>query len=246
MADTYIFQGNNIGPNGIYRDGQNVPEILYALQKKSVGVANIVIDRSYLSINYGGNHFNATPNAFMRTHQDNLYAQYVPLKNPIITVGTDRNNFVIIDSNTIQEVQWSNYGYFCFGTSMSNDNISKKYISCNYPYIAYYKDLLLTAIGLNVSLNYTRLDTTYTHPLLQNAISTYYDSSYFTQLASCNVLLSRNNGSWGFDTDAGVITFYDSNTQFVQQVSRTNPPRISFFRYEGLFGEANILQGQDL
>lgn len=243
MADEYLFEGTNIGPDGIYSDGQNVPEMLYAFQKKMVGVANIVIDNSYLSINYGGDYLSATPNAFMRTHQNNLYAQYVPLKNPIITLGTDITNFFIVDSNTMHEIQWSNYGYACFGISMTNDNISKKYISCNYPYIAYYKNLLLTAIGVGISRSYSDIDTTYTHPLLQNTISTYYDSSYFTQVTSSNIVINKTNGWWTLDTDAGVLTFYDKS---FPQVSRSNPPRISFFRYEGLFGEANILQGQDL
>ena len=243
MADKYIFQGNTIGPNGVYDDGQNIPELIYALQKKNIGAANIVIDSSYLSINYGGNYRNSTPNAFMRTHQDNLYAQYVPIQNPINIVDTNENYFFIINSESIQNVNWSNYGYFYFGRFMSNDNISKKYISCNYPYIAYYKDLLLTAIGLDISETYNDIDTTYTHPLLQNAISSYYDSSYFTQVASSNLLVDKTNGWWTLDTDAGVLTFYDKS---FPQVSRTNPPRISFFRYEGLLGEANILQGQDL
>jgi len=243
MADDYIFKGNTIGPNGIYDDGQNIPELLYAVQKKNLGVANVVIDASYLSINYGGNYASSAPNAFIRTHQNNLYAQYVPLQNPINAINIDDNNFIIVDSKTIQKVNWSNYGYFCFGETMSNDNISQKYISYNYPYIAYYKDLLLTAIGVDLSQTYTELDTTYTHPLLQNAISSYYDSSYFNELGLSNILVANINGSWILDTDAGVITFYDKS---IPQVSRTNPPRISFFRYEGLFGEANILQGQDL
>lgn len=245
MEDKYLFQGNNIGPDGIYSDGQNVPEMLYAFQKKMIGVANIVIDSSYLSINYGANYLTTTPNAFMRTHQNNLYAQYVPLKNPITIITNDENNFFIVDSNTMHEIQWSNYGYTYFGRFMSNDNISKKYISCNYPYIAYYKNLLLTAIGVGISQSYKELDTTYTHPLLQNAISTYYDSSYFTQVTSSNIVVDKTNGWWTLDTDAGVLTFYDKN-YYIPQVSRTNPPRISFFRYEGLVGEANILQGQDL
>jgi hypothetical protein len=139
---------------------------------------------------------------------------------------------------------------------MSNDDLSAKYISNEYPYIAYYSNLLLTYIPAGTSV-YSNLDVAYGHPLLQNAISEYYDSSYVTTLYSKQrtngqfIKLEKTDGYWAVDTDGGIVTFYDSNTRTAiglsqKQVSRSNPPRISFYRYEGLFGEANILEGQDL
>jgi len=244
MADTgYLFQGTTIGDDGIFYDGQNVPELLYALQKKFFGSANIVIDKSYLSVTYGGDHTVQQPNAYIRTHQTSLYAQKVPFNNPFFI---PINN--IITFSNYQIIDWSNYNYYCYNTPMSNDNNSKKYICCNYPYIAYYESLLLTCIKYTENTGYYKnYDTTYTHPLLQNAISSTYDNSYPLSLYSD--IDSRDippiDGSWTLDTDAGVITFYDLNIS-ITQVSRSNPPRISFFRYEGLFGEANILEGQDL
>jgi hypothetical protein len=249
--DSYIFRGSNIGLNGIFKDAQNIPEILYSIQKKFFGSANIVIDTSYLTASYGGDFTRSEPNAFMRIHQQNLYSQDVPLSNPLVNNITGRLNFnsVYLDYN------WSNYGYSYYRGPMINDDISRKYISCNYPYIAHYSNLLLTAIRTAVNTGrYSNIDTTYAHPLLQNAISVNYDKSYSINLYSSNIpapptqqfQIRPTDGWWNIDTDIGIITFNDLNTNSQNQVSRSNPPRISFYRYEGLFGEANILQGQDL
>ena len=253
MTD-YIFNGSNIGPNGRFNDLQNVPEILYALQKKVYGNTNIIIDRSYLTSGTGGNIITQTPNAFAHSHQLNIYSQYVPFLNPF---NTSANSFTI--NNAILVTSWSNFNYYGFGSFMSNDSLSTKYICKDYPYIAFYSNLLLSAPSIFTSRNnglYSNIDTTYTHPLLENTISGFYDLSYRPYLIgvmNCNdtipVEIITTNGSWILDNDSGVITFYDSNFRGVRnpkQVSRSNPPRISFFRYEGLFGEANILQGQDL
>ena len=236
MADTgYIFQGQNIGTDGVLRDGQDIPEILYSIQKKFFGAANVVIDTSYLSVEFGGDIQNSQPNAFIRTHQTSLYSQKVPLQNPIGLIFEDGpiQGYRLPNPEHIQEVQWSNYNYYCYGIYMINDNNSKKYISCNYPYIAYYKDLLLTAIYPGQSANYEGLDTTYTHPLLQGAISGSYDITYTPILLGINKYsggsfqITQDNGSWILDTDAGVLTFYDVNdpSTSLTQVSRTNAPR---------------------
>ena len=150
----------------------------------------------------------------------------------------------------------SNYNYYAFNTTMSNDSESSKYILPDYPYIVYYDKLLLTCIGYDDNNGlYSELDTTYTHPLLQGLISDSYDITYSYFLlgidkdsSTKSLIIEKNNGSWILDNDAGVLTFYDriDTATTVKQVSRSNAPRISFYRYEGLYGEANILNGQDL
>jgi len=243
----YLFQGSNIGPNGILNDGQNIPEMLTAIQKKYLGQANIVIDTPYFTANYGGNIINNTPNAFQYIHQSKIFGQIVPLLNPLFPS--------ITFENSINIPSWSNYEYFAFNTQMSNDFNSIKYTSLQYPYIAYYQNLLLTCIGYDNNKGlYSNLDTTYTHPLLQGAISGSYDITYSPILLGINkdtgnpYQIVQDDGSWILDTDAGVLTFYDLNdsTTSLTQVSRSNAPTISFYRYEGLYGEANILNGQDL
>jgi len=243
-AYRYLFQGCNIGPDGVLNDGLNIPEILSAIQKKYLGNANIVIDTSPNDVTYGGNIDFSTPNAFPYIHQTKIFSQIVPLPNPSS-----------IDS-LIKVEDWSNYNYFAFNTTMSNDSQSSKYILPDYPYIAYYDKLLLTCIGYdNNNGLYSSLDTTYTHPLLQGSISDSYDISYIYFLYGIdkdnpinNIIINKNNVSWILDHDAGVLTFYDiiDPATGIIQVSRSNAPRISFYRYEGLYGEARILSGQDL
>jgi hypothetical protein len=166
------------------------------------------------------------------------------------------NKYYYLERSELQKIEeWSNYNYFAFSTTMSNDSESLKYILPDYPYIAYYDNLLLTCIGYDENKGlYSSLDTTYTHPLLQGLISDSYDITYSYQLKGINknndakFILEKNNGSWILDNDAGVLTFYDiiDPATNAKQVSRSNAPRISFYRYEGLYGEANILSGQDL
>jgi len=240
----YLFQGCNIGPDGVLNDGLNVPEILSAIQKKYLGIANIGIDTGPDDVIYSGNIEYSTPNAFPYIHQTKIFSQIVPVPNPS-------------KPGNLEEVKgWSNYNYFAFNTTMSNDSQSSKYILPDYPYIAYYDRLLLTCIGYDENTGlYSSLDTTYTHPLLQGLILDTYDITYSYRLYGINkidnerdYLLDKKNGFWILDNDAGVLTFYDriDPATTVKQVSRSNAPRISFYRYEGLYGEANILSGQDL
>jgi hypothetical protein len=94
---------------------------------------------------------------------------------------------------------------------------------------------------------YNNYIPTYVHPLLVQSISKRYDFSYFIRLTQNNgtTRILDDDGYPLIDNEAGTVVFYDSNTQ-TPQVGPNNLPRISFYRYEGLFGEASILQGQDL
>jgi len=131
---------------------------------------------------------------------------------------------------------------------MNTNRNCARYISCNYPYIAFYSTILLTSVTPSGGTSlYSNFATTYSHNLLQNTIPGPYDYSYMPHIFYSNtqVEITNQDGYWLLDPDAGLITFYDSNTGG-SQVSASNPPYASFFRYEGLFGEASILQGQEL
>ena len=52
LINSYLFQGSNIGPNGILADSQNVPEMMYLIVKKNFGLANTIPDRLYTSETY--------------------------------------------------------------------------------------------------------------------------------------------------------------------------------------------------
>lgn len=316
----YLFNGSNIGPKGIFKDGQNVPEMMYMLTKKMLGRITREPDTIYTS-ELGGSYINNTPNSFQYIKNINLYSQLLPLSNPI--AFTPLNPLNSINSTKISD--WSNYYNFQYiNTQLLTENISSKYISKVYPYIAFYSNLLLTPLTLNNNTKY--IDCSYAHPLLVNQIEFTYDRSYsptvtclnsitvdvtastsnlntntvtytainsfvigqfvtvnnipspftrfninyipiiaatstnFTVFANilgnntCNgnayvyssntyINLTTTNGYWIIDPSTGILTFYDNNSV---NLNRYNPPRISFYRYEGLFGDAAILQGQDL
>ena len=241
---SYFFQGSNIGPNGVLNDGINVPEYLYLLSKKFFGYINTVPDLSFISEDVPTFAY-SIPNGFPYLHQKKLYAQIVPLSNPML----DTNSYLLNPEAISYVHSFSNYNYFYFNRYMTNDNLSSKYISKEYPYIAFYSNLLLTNLSnivRNPTTLYSNFDTTYVHPLLQQAISVNYDGSYAYSLYQSNGIdqIYSDNGYSLVDTDVGSVNFYDRITSG-QQVNSNNPPRISFFRYEGLFGEANILSSQE-
>jgi hypothetical protein len=246
----YFFNGSNIGPNGILNDGINVPEYLYLLSKKFFGYVNTVPDLSFIGEDVPTFAY-SVPNGFPYLHQKKLYAQIVPLSNPMF----DTNRFLLKPEAMFRDYSFSNYNYFYFNKNMNNDSLSSKYISKDYPYIAFYSNLLLTNISIRertqdidgtIKSLYSNFDTTYVHSLLQQSISVNYDGSYAYSLYQSNGIeqIYPDNGYSLVDTDVGSINFYDRITSG-QQISSSNPPRISFFRYEGLFGEANILSSQE-
>ena len=242
---SYLFRGSNIGPNGIFRDGQNVPEMLYLIQKKFFGLANTLVDVNFTAEALP-NFVYKVPNAFPYIHQTKLYSQFVPTSNPLVSNPEDS---LSLDPNKCyRDTTFPNFNQDTyFGIDMLSDANSSRFSSLIYPYIAFYSNILLTNITSPGQTLYVNLDTTYANPLLQNAISGYYDYSYTPHLYFSNTggEITNDNGYWLLDTDVGTITFYDSNASTGPQVSRNNPPRISFFRYEGLFGEANILSSQE-
>ena len=241
---SYLFNGSNIGPFGVQRDAQNVPEMMYFIIKKNLGIINTVPDKIYNN-EVGGNSSTNIPNSFSHISQNKLYAQNIPLSNPMITrfsaVSITLNNFVFLDPS------FRNTTVRFMNRDTLSENTSSRYVSCNFPYICFYSNLLLTpCVNSIVGTVYNRFIMSYGHPLLQRTISRYFDRTYYPFLYYSNTgsNIEPNDGYWLLDPDAGIVTFYDSNTGG-SQVNSNNPPRISFFRYEGLFGEANILSSQE-
>jgi hypothetical protein len=245
----YLFKGSNIGNKGVLADGINSPELLFLIQKKIFGLATTIPDQNYTK-EVQPNQFYGQSSALANIHFTKRYAQYVPLSNPMCT------NISLFGSFNIQTAEidnnFSNLTYNTFyNCNLNYAPNTSRYISKTYPYIVYYSNILLTSIT-NTALKkstslYKSKESTYGHPLLINSISQYYDQSYtqFLTFSNTNTSIANTDGFWLLDNDTGLVTFYDSNSSG-NQVSTSNPPRISFYRYEGLFGEANILEGQDL
>ena len=241
----YIFKGQTIGSNGVLADAINIPEMMYSLTKKGLGIPNTTPDALYTFEPYP-NYYANTPNAFPFIHQVKMYSQTVPLVNPMVnTYG------IFTPSNTTQDTSFVNSNYIFFSVPMSNDMNSSRWLSKDYPYICYYSNVLLTNFTTNqYTFNntlYSNYPTTFGHPLLVNSISGRYDVSYLPTLFANNGInyYSESDGYWQLDNDTGIVMFFDSNTTQAQVTAR-NAPRMSFYRYEGLFGEANITQGQYL
>ena len=206
-------------------------EAIYFLLKKSLGYPNTAPHGPLLS--ELANNYNSFPFLTM-TKQ---YNQLIPASNP--------NDYIL-------DTSWSNFGYRSVYTSFRSDTISKRYYSSNYPYIAMYSNLLLTSLRAEgAPFTQFEYDTTYPsygHQLLVNAIPLTFDprKTYRWSLFTSNGdVIDPTDGFWLFDTDAGVITFYDSNTT-IPQVTNTNLPIFTFYRYEGLIGTTNVATTQDL
>lgn len=252
-SNPYLFQGFTIGSSGVRYDTINIPEMMYLISKKLFGIPNTIPDLLYsdeLQPSFRTNIGNSFPNIY----QNKIYSQFIPISN---TMGI-RNVFQ--PQTTILDVSWSNYNYRNFyNVSILTDDLSKRYVSKTHPYICYYSNLLLSPLANYFARSPNSLYRncpTYVHPLLVNSISPRHDNTYFIQLYQSNGInvIDSSDGFPLIDNDAGIVIFYDSNTRsrqgstFLQsqQVDFNNPPRISFYRYEGLFGEASILEGQDL
>ena len=250
----YIFRGSNIGPFGVTRDTIDIPEMMYLITKKIFGYPNTIPDIIYSSeLAPSILPTRNIPNAFPNIFQSKVYSQQVPIPNPLsrISIGTISvfdPSVCYIDRN-FSNVYRNTFNYYT--QNISNDLLSSRWANPNYPYICYYSNLLLTnynprsrfTSSLYPNSNYI---TTFIHPLLVNAIPSTYDYSYNPILYENNgsTVIEPPNGYWILDTDAGNIVFYDNITSG-PRITGSNLPRISFYRYEGLFGEANILSSQE-
>ena len=242
-TDLYLFQGSNIGTSGVRYDTINIPEMMYLLTKKAFGIPNTIPDLIYSS-EFKPDIQSKIPNSFPNIYQKKIFSQIIPQSNPMAL------DSIFQPQNAILDTRWSNFNYPSFyNAPVYTDDLSKRYFSKTHPYICYYSNLLLSPIDhlTRYSTTLYRDCPTYVHPLLVNSISFRHDFTYFIQLYQSDGItpIEDYDGFPLIDNDAGTVVFYDSNTQ-TTQVNSANPPRISFYRYEGLFGEASILEGQDL
>ena len=103
------------GTNGRNNDGIDPTEILNYLFKKSFGIPNTKLINAY----------NAdSPESFnsaIRVNNTNIYSQYIP---PSISITI----------SLIQIINWVN----------PNGGSGNKYIHPNYPYLAYYQNILMS------------------------------------------------------------------------------------------------------
>jgi hypothetical protein len=148
------------------------------------------------------------------------------------------------------------------------DSNGQRYYCSNYPYIAYYSNVLLSWVAENngsVGYNNRRQVVSYSHPLLVNSIPVTFapynngaPGAYSVHLLTSNIgsqqNIDRTDGYWLVDTDSGILTLYDSNTNVqlgnIYDSSGTftgnyRLPRISFYRYEGILGSTNVANTQD-
>jgi len=174
-----------------------------------------------------------------------LYKKYLDLPNvnPNIKGTTSepalfsaKNSY--IQNNFAQYIPLSNPNdYHTVATYLTSFGVTTKKISLSYPYIAYYDKLpLVSATQYN--------DNSYTHSNLNRIILATYNNSYsptiFNFNTTQNITQVGSNAPLpdseyiNIDSDSGVLTFYNITTSNI--VSFSNPPVISFYRYEGVVG----------
>jgi len=200
------------GVNGWRSDGVDPTEMINYLFKKSFGIPNAQAYKTYRF------DFSGTYNSTQTIKNNFIYAQYIPDTAP---------------SDTIEDTSWS-------------IPQSSRYISQSYPYLVNYRDILMTGLNSdNPSFVCKNSDDT----LISNNTIPYYYGDH----SSYNIILKGNNntllnfgllsaGSWIMDTDSGILTFYDDVDPTIATVNKDTPPRISYWRYEGLTGNANIVE----
>ena len=219
VSDNYVTVQSNTPDNKIFSDGVNPTEKLNYLFKKSFGIANT---KSYFNYDLDSPDFKSS--IFLTINS--TYSQYIP------TTGEELEPLIKVNS-------WINPDW------PGLLNSGEKYISSKYPYMALYSNVLLKdCVGYCNSFSLGNgLEG---HPVFTNqAIPYYYGDGYTFNhkvFSSNNTQLAFGpiySGSWLLDTDSGVLTFYDA--VIVETVNVNNPPRLTFWRYEGLIGNSGIV-----
>jgi len=209
-------------------DGVNPTEIINYLFKKQLGLANTSKLHTYNSETFKYNSYHPITTELQ-------FSQYIPPNPP----------------NDLIQV------HFCNINSYSNIPGQAKYISSNYPYLAFFSNVFMnpTTGAPNLSNSFTISDTNYSTFLTTNSIPYAYGlnninggSSYrdAIEIHTSNLAIKLSftgvaDGSWIFDTDSGILNFYDTPTRSGLTLNRTTPPRISFWRYEGLIGNNTFM-----
>ena len=122
-------------------------------------------------------------------------------------------------------------------------SMPKKYNWTSYPHLVYYSQIVLKYMSTNTG-NTKAFSHASTIPttVLNNVIPPYLPTDGQSTYA---ITVEYWNGAWNtlvsnyylFDRDVGVLTIYGSDST-VDYVTELNPPRISYWRYEGTFGLA--------
>lgn len=229
-------------------DGVDPTEILNYMFKKQFGIPNASPYSTYSTES-------VAQSSFQNSTTDRQFSQYIPFQCPTdIYEDTDFRNNIVFNGILVDD---------------SPDYNQARYISSNYPYLAFYSNVIMLSIVSGSQLAFYVQDENY-NILTQNAISLFYsqkNTKIYGELnvdANGNILSYQNQikltditgnnnlqfgyklaGSWLFDTDSGIVTFYDDVDQSVATVNADNPPRISFWRYEGLIGNNTIMNVAD-
>jgi hypothetical protein len=149
-------------------------------------------------------------NATQMVYPINVIAQIIPQSNIPSTADVYAN---ITDNNFTQVP----YG----GGSRNIWN--------SYPYLVYYAKIILNSMPQNPGRSFYFNSKQYN--ILKNIISPQINNNYGIlvekKVDSLWVILVPS--TYVLDRDAGVLTIYEENSE----VNGTNPPRISFWRYEG-------------
>jgi hypothetical protein len=215
-----------------YTDGVGPTEMINYMFKKQFGIPNVFPYQPYNS------DIQLQISALNNSTLDKQYSQYIPYNPP-----TDK----------VEDTSFNKYG-------------GKRYVSSEYPYMVYYENLQMRTVQEATINAFCVADTNGpdadTNTILtRNAISPFYGndpnftSSYQTEL-KIEVMINNEilqlffgtipEGSWLFDVDTGIVTFYDSiNSSDYGVITNANPPRISFWRYEGLIGNNTVMSVQD-
>lgn len=195
-------------------------DIESTLIKKYLGCANT---KSSLSARQ---EFNVTAYPFVISSQ--IAAQTIPVNIIVPSYSSSPSSFS--DETTVELTY----------TGDIHGSMPKKYKWTSYPHLFYYSQIVLISMSTNpMAFSYKNsLPTT----VLNNVIPPYLPIDGQSTYA---ITVEYYNGAWNtlvsdyylFDRDVGVLTIY-GNDSVSNTITNVNPPRISYWKYEGTFGLA--------
>jgi hypothetical protein len=150
-----------------------------------------------------------------------------------LAVEPNRQNIQNIYYNSI-------YSQYIPVPAPSNDLVrcNTYYYSSNYPYIQFYSSLTLSsATAFN--------NTSFYLSNLQNIITPAFDLTYNYSIfanRSNNINKTSDINTFYIDPDAGTLTFFSTT---VNRFSFSNPPTVTFYKYNGLKGNNTFLNIQN-
>lgn len=110
----------------------------------------------------------------------------------------------------------------------------RRFVSAQYPYIAFYQNLRTESVNFS--------DQAFASTYLSGAIPGTLANAYTPVVRNVTAATSINavTDPWLLDGDAGIVTFFDNVA--AATINKTNPPRVTFFRYEGTRGLGSALE----